>query len=85
MNLLFHTMNAPISLLPFCWYGSETRIARAPSGIESVPALLGPLADAHEIIAIEGRDLARRASEIGDEGTNDVLVSHLVRVNEQLS
>jgi starvation-inducible DNA-binding protein len=60
----------------------ETRIARAPRGIESVPALLHRLCDAHEMILIEARDLARRASDAGDDGTNDLLVSQIVRSNE---
>src|SRR5690606_33202020 len=38
----------------------ETRIARAPRGIESVPVQLQRLCDAHEMILTEARDLARR-------------------------
>lgn len=60
----------------------ESRIARAPRGIEAVPAQLERLCAAHEMILSEARDLARRASERGDDGTNDVLISQVVRANE---
>jgi starvation-inducible DNA-binding protein len=38
---------------------------------------------AHEIILKEARAMARRAADNGDDGTNDLLVSQIVRVNEQ--
>ncbi len=61
---------------------SETRIARAPRGVESVRALLQRLCDAHEMILREARDLARKAGQVGDDGTNDLLVSQVIRSNE---
>ena len=60
----------------------ETRIARAPRGRESVAAQLRRLLDAHEIVLQEARPLAREAAERGDDGTNDLIVSQIVRTNE---
>ena len=60
----------------------ETRIARAPRGRESVPAQLRRLVDAHEFVLGEARPLARAAAEAGDDGTNDLIVSQLIRTNE---
>lgn len=60
----------------------ETRIARAPRGREGVLAQLRRLVDAHEIVLQEARPLAREAAERGDEGTNDLIVSQVVRTNE---
>jgi starvation-inducible DNA-binding protein len=60
----------------------ETRIARAPRGRESAADQLRRLLDAHEIILEEARPLAREAAERGDDGTNDVIVSQVVRINE---
>ncbi|MET0499435.1 MAG: DNA starvation/stationary phase protection protein [Steroidobacteraceae bacterium] len=61
---------------------TESRIARAPRGREYVTAQLRRLVDAHEFILEEARPLAREASERGDDGTNDLLVSQVVRTNE---
>ena len=60
----------------------ETRIARAPRGRESVSAQLRRLLDAHEIVLQEARPLAREAAERGDDGTNDLIISQIVRTNE---
>ncbi|HZF30906.1 MAG TPA: DNA starvation/stationary phase protection protein [Gammaproteobacteria bacterium] len=60
----------------------ETRIARAPRGRESVAGQLGRLLDAHEIVLQEARPLAHEAAERGDDGTNDLIVSQVVRLNE---
>jgi starvation-inducible DNA-binding protein len=61
---------------------TETRVSRAPRGRESVRAELDELCAAHELILIEARALAREAAERGDDGTNDLLVSDVVRTNE---
>ena len=61
---------------------NETRISRAPRGREAPVAELVRLLDAHELVLIEARVLAREASGRGDEGTNDLLVSEIVRTNE---
>ena len=60
----------------------ESSIARAPRGRESAIAQLSRLLDAHEIILLDARPLARLAAEAGDDGTNDLIVSQVVRSNE---
>ena len=55
---------------------------RPPRGREEVPVQLSRLLDAHQIIIRESRKLARRASELGDDGTNDLVVSDVLRSNE---
>ena len=59
-----------------------TRIERPPRGREEVPAQLSRLLDAHQVIIGEVRKQARRASELGDDGSNDLLVSQVLRTNE---
>jgi len=60
----------------------STQIERPPRGREVVPVQLSRLLDAHQVIIGEVRKLARRASELGDEGTNDLLISQVLRTNE---
>src|SRR5438270_7914130 len=60
----------------------STQIERPPRGREVVPVQLSRLLDAHQVIIGEVRKLARRASELGDEGTNDLVVSEVLRTNE---
>ncbi|MBV9609217.1 MAG: DNA starvation/stationary phase protection protein [Acidobacteria bacterium] len=59
-----------------------THIERPPRGREEVPVQLSRLLDAHQVIIGEVRKQARRASELGDDGTNDLLVSQVLRTNE---
>jgi starvation-inducible DNA-binding protein len=59
-----------------------TQIERPPRGREEVPVQLSRLLDAHQVIIGESRKLARRASQIGDDGTNDLVVSQVLRTNE---
>jgi starvation-inducible DNA-binding protein len=40
------------------------------------------LVDAHQTIISLVRVVARKASELGDDGTNDLLVSQVLRTNE---
>src|ERR1700757_645674 len=56
-----------------------TQIERPPRGREEVPVQLSRLLDAHQIIIRQTRKLARRAVELGDDGTNDLLVSEMLR------
>lgn len=63
----------------------ETRLARAPSGVESPIHQLRRLADAHEFILLEARPLARELAAAGDDGSNDLIVSQVVRGNEMQS
>jgi len=60
-----------------------TRIPRPPRGREDVPTQIGRLLQAHEMILELARQSAREAAERGDDGTNDLLVSDVVRTNEQ--
>ena len=59
-----------------------TQIERPPRGREEVSVQLSRLLDAHQIIVRHARVLARRASTLGDDGTNDLLVSEVLRTNE---
>jgi len=59
-----------------------TMIPRPPRGREEVPVQLSRLLEAHEIILKEVRTAARLTAESGDDGTNDLLVSQVMRTNE---
>jgi len=60
-----------------------TLIPRPPKGREEVPVQISRLLHAHEIILKEARSMARQAAESGDEGTNDLFVSDLIRTGEK--
>lgn len=59
-----------------------TKIERPPRGREEVPVQISRLLDAHQVIIRQCRELADRADEIGDQGTNDMVVSDVLRANE---
>jgi starvation-inducible DNA-binding protein len=59
-----------------------TMIPRPPRGREEVPVQISRLLEAHELILKEARTMAKQADEAGDDGTNDVLVSNVIRTNE---
>lgn len=59
-----------------------TLIPQTPKGREEVPVQISRLLHAHEIVLKEARTMARRAAEAGDDGTNDLLVSDVIRGNE---
>jgi starvation-inducible DNA-binding protein len=59
-----------------------TRIPRPPRGREDVNTQLFRLLEAHEAIIAETRELADAADDAGDQGTNDLLVSEVLRTNE---
>jgi len=59
-----------------------TRIPRPPKGREEVPVQLSRLLDAHEIVITACRELAERSNKLGDAGTNDLVVSDVLRTNE---
>jgi starvation-inducible DNA-binding protein len=59
-----------------------TIIPRPPRGREEAAVQISRLLDAHEFILKEAHTMAREASEAGDDGTNDLLVSDLIRLNE---
>ncbi len=59
-----------------------TRVPRPPKGREEVPVQISRLLEAHEIILKAARSLSRKAADLGDDGTNDLIVSDIVRGNE---
>ena len=59
-----------------------TLIPRPPRGREEVPVQISRLLHAHEIVLKEARTMARQAAEHGDDGTNDLIVSGIIRTNE---
>src|ERR1700723_2146230 len=59
-----------------------TFIPRPPRGREEAPVQISRLLEAHEIILKEARTVAKQAAQAGDDGTNDLLVSQVIRSNE---
>ena len=59
-----------------------TMIPRPPRGREQVPVQISRLLEAHEMLLLEVRKGADKAAQIGDQGTNDLLVSDVLRTNE---
>jgi starvation-inducible DNA-binding protein len=57
-------------------------IPRPPQGREEPPMQISRLLHAHEIILKEARTMAKQAADAGDDGTNDILVSNVIRTNE---
>ena len=51
-------------------------------GREDATVQLFRLLQAHELIIYETRKAAHAAADAGDDGTNDLLVSNVLRVNE---
>jgi starvation-inducible DNA-binding protein len=60
-----------------------TLIPRPPKGREPAPVQLSRLLHAHEVVLKEARTMAHEADDRGDDGTNDLLVSNIIRTNEQ--
>jgi len=71
-----------VSLAMAADVAETTQIERPPRGREEIPVQLSRLIDAHQIIIRQSRVLARRASALGDDGTNDLVVSEVLRTNE---
>jgi starvation-inducible DNA-binding protein len=59
-----------------------TLVPRPPRGREEVPVQISRLLHAHEIVLKEARAMARQAADNGDDGTNDLVVSSVIRTNE---
>ena len=59
-----------------------TLIPRPPKGREEVPVQIARLLHAHEIVLKEARTMARLAANSGDDGSNDLIVSDVIRRNE---
>ena len=60
-----------------------TLIPQPPTGREEVPVQVSRLLTAHEIVLKEAHTMARQAADEGDDGTNDLLVSSIIRTNEK--
>jgi starvation-inducible DNA-binding protein len=71
-----------ISLAMAADIAETTQIERPPRGREEVPVQISRLLDAHQIIIRDCRKLAKRSQTIGDDGTNDLAVSEVLRTNE---
>ena len=59
-----------------------TKVPRPPNGCEEVPAKLSRLLEAHELILGDAHDAAAHVAELGDDGSNDLLVSDVIRTGE---
>jgi starvation-inducible DNA-binding protein len=59
-----------------------TTIPRPPDGVEEVPAMLSRLLEAHEIIIDKVREAITKTAGTRDDGTNDLLMSDVLRTNE---
>ncbi len=71
-----------VSLAMAADVAETTQIERPPRGREEVPVQISRLLDAHQIIIGQCRKLAKRAQTLGDDGTNDLVVSDVLRTNE---
>lgn len=60
----------------------HTTIPRPPIGREEVPAQISRLLQAHKIVIEQCHEIAKQADELGDDGTNDLAVSDVLRINE---
>ena len=59
-----------------------TRIERPPNGAEEVSVMLGRLLDAHETVIIAVREAIEATAKNGDWGSNDLLMSDVLRRHE---
>lgn len=59
-----------------------TKIERPPKGREEVPVQISRILEAHERIITDARKFAGDADDMGDDGTNDLLISQVTRQNE---
>jgi starvation-inducible DNA-binding protein len=59
-----------------------TRLVRPPKGREEVPVQISRLLEAHALILADTHKVAKRAADLGDDGSNDLLVSNVIRTNE---
>jgi len=59
-----------------------TKVPRPPNGCEEVPAMLSRLLEAHELILSDAHEAAGRVAGPGGDGTNDLLVSDVIRTGE---
>jgi starvation-inducible DNA-binding protein len=60
----------------------KTNIPRPPKGREEAPVMISRLLEAHEIVLKEAHEFCKKAADLGDDGSNDLLVSQVIRTNE---
>jgi len=58
-----------------------TTVPRPPDGVEEVAAMLSRLLEAHEIVIGKAREAISKTAG-RDDGTNDLLISEVLRTNE---
>jgi starvation-inducible DNA-binding protein len=61
---------------------ANTRLERPPIDREEVPVQISRLLEAHNFIMKDARELSDKANDLKDPGTNDMLVSDVLRTNE---
>jgi starvation-inducible DNA-binding protein len=71
-----------VSLAMAADIAETTSIPRPPRDREEAPVQVSRLLEAHEIILKECHEYAKKADDSGDDGTNDLIVSQLIRTNE---
>lgn len=59
-----------------------TKIPPPPIGREDIPVQISRLLEAHKHIMQQCHDIAEAADDAGDDGTNDMVVSDVLRANE---
>jgi len=59
-----------------------SHIKAPPSGREEIPVQISRLLQAHKHIMQECHDIADAADDAGDDGTNDMVISDILRANE---
>ncbi len=59
-----------------------TKVQRPPRGREEVPVQISRLLEAHKLIIQGCLDISEAADKAGDQGTNDLVVSDILRPNE---
>ncbi|BBD70673.1 hypothetical protein NIES4072_70400 [Nostoc commune NIES-4072] len=78
--------SAPLPLCPSAHPSPQAcekcGIKRPPNGVEEVPVMLSRLLEAHELIIGELRVAIDKTAANQDSGTNDLLVSQVLRTNE---
>ena len=71
-----------VSLAVAADVAEATQIPRAPKGRDAAPVQIARLLHAHELVLKGARAMARLAAARGDDGTNDLIVSDVIRANE---
>src|ERR1700727_2161847 len=78
----FYQLHGGVTIAMGIDAGETTRIRRPPRGREEVPVQISRLLEAHKLIIQSCLDIAEKASDAGDQGTNDLAVSDILRPNE---